>query len=825
MRKLAVLIATAAALIFVPGAIAAPPASVLDGDLQCGVVTDEGTGGGQVSSSLGQTWCGTIRGSDNTNAVTTPVLPTDRSTVKTFDGVPLDVNVGLPDEGAFGPGPYPTVGVFHGYGGSKFSFKSVQTWLDRGYATYSITQRGFNESCQSAGSKAADPTGCANGFVRVMDTRYEVRDSQEFLGQLVDEDLVIPDRIAATGGSYGGGMSMSLAALKDRKMLADGTLVPWESPTGTPMEIAVASPVIPWTELAYALAPNGSNLDYLRDSGFFGRLGVMKESYVQGLAAQGFRAPIGTVPSADILGWKKTFDDGEPYDSDQAAQAMLDEMNTYHSSYGIPHGPGENPAPMVISSGFTDDLFPVNEATRYYNRTRAQYPNSPIKLFFGSFGHARGQQQAGVLTAQNTVENQWVDYYLDDVGSEPNTNAVAYTQTCPNGSAADGPYTGSSWASISPGEIRVVDPGGAQEVSATGGLLATGATFNPLTSGNPCATADGASETGTANYVVPAAPAGGYTMLGAPTVIAKITQAGANSQLAARLVDVSADGTTKTLVSRGLWRPENSGFQVFQLFANGWKVEEGHTLRLELLPKDAAGPANGFLTNYGRPSNGQQPATIDKLDLRIPVVEEPGSLGGLVTAPAPKVLPDRPDVALAPGFSEIGGITVADYANDVEPPCPAGTTGTTPPDCTPDVCPEGQVGTPPNCTPDIVLGTIKLAGAATVKGTTLTTKISCGVGNDSCSESSLQFKGAPKNSSMGKGLLIARGTSLTAKPGQTKTIRLKLTGKARKFFKDKTVRKNGKKRIKRGPKSLRAKVLIGGKSAGFKTVKRVGKVK
>jgi hypothetical protein len=125
--------------------------------------------------------------------------------------------------------------------------------------------------------------------------------------------------------------------------------------------------------------------------------------------------------------------------------------------------------------------------------------------------------------------------------------------------------------------------------------------------------------------------------MGAATVVARITLPGDTSQIAARLVDVSPDGTTKTLVERGLWRPENKGLQVFQLFANGWKVEEGHVLRLELLPRDAARTTGGgFLANYGRPSDDQQAATIEDVDIRVPVLEAPGSLDGLVSDPAPK---------------------------------------------------------------------------------------------------------------------------------------------------------------------------------------------
>ena len=87
-----------------------------------------------------------------------------------------------------------------------------------------------------------------------MDTRYEVRDAQYLAGLLVDEGVGRSDRsIGATGGSYGGGLSMALAALKNRVMLPDDSLIPWKSPDGTPMEIAAAQPDIPWTDLAYSL--------------------------------------------------------------------------------------------------------------------------------------------------------------------------------------------------------------------------------------------------------------------------------------------------------------------------------------------------------------------------------------------------------------------------------------------------------------------------------------------------------------------------------------------------------------------------------------------
>src|SRR5262249_4643359 len=103
-----------------------------------------------------------------------------RSTVAAFDGVPIDVNVAFPPAPASGPaGGYPLVMIFHGYGGSKVDVGSMHRWLDKGYATFSMTDRGFHESCGNDASVAADPTHCAAGYIHLMDERFEVRDAQD----------------------------------------------------------------------------------------------------------------------------------------------------------------------------------------------------------------------------------------------------------------------------------------------------------------------------------------------------------------------------------------------------------------------------------------------------------------------------------------------------------------------------------------------------------------------------------------------------------------------------------------------------------------------
>jgi hypothetical protein len=521
----------------------------------------------------------------------------------------------------------------------------MQRWLDRGYAAFSMTERGFNQSCGSAAVRAADPTGCAQGWIRLMDTRYEVRDAQFLSGRLVDEGLVQPARIGATGGSYGGGKSMALAALNDRVMLPDGSLAPWTSPQGTPMRLAAAAPIIPWTDLAYALVPNGGTLDYAADAPYRGRVGVQKQSLINGLYLVGcaftfnFCAPPGADPDADLRNWKPRLDAGEPYDGDPAVLDIVDEVTSHHSSYYI--DASRPPAPLLIANGFTDDLFPADEALRYYNRTTTAYPAASISLFFGEIaGHPRSQTKPEVLARLEALVDALFDHYLKGTGTPPANGVEAFTQTCPAAAPSSGPFRAPDWNTIAPGEVRV-QSGGPQTISASGGDPAVARVFDPAAGGGACARAAGADEPGTANYRLGVAPAGGYTLLGSPTVIAHFRLPGANSQVAARLVDVAPDGQ-KSLVARGLWRPEVSSHpvrQVFQLHPNGWHFAEGHVAKLELLPADAP---------YGRASNDQQDVRVHNLELRLPVLESPGSLGGLVRAPAAEYVPNG--YTLARGF-------------------------------------------------------------------------------------------------------------------------------------------------------------------------------
>ncbi len=136
---------------------------------------------------------------------------------------------------------------------------------------------------------------------------------------------------------------------------------------------------------------------------------------------------------------------------------------------------------------------------------------------------------------------------------------------------------------------------------------------------------------------LPAPGGAGYTVLGTPTVIADLTVTGtaANSMLAARLLDVDANGD-ELLLARGIYRPDASGQQVFQLAPMGFHIAPDHHLQLELMGNEAP---------TMRASNVSFAIEVGNLELRVPVAEPQAE------PPAEKVLP--PGYLPEPGFAAL----------------------------------------------------------------------------------------------------------------------------------------------------------------------------
>lgn len=567
---------------------------------------------------------------------------------KSFDGSPLQFYVTLPPAPVTGTdGGYPLVVQNHGWGAPpsgpddhQYGGPSAREWAQDGYAVLQFAARGWGSSCGSAESRSVNPAACENGYIRLDDYRYEGRDVQYAVGLLVDEGIADPERIGAHGESYGAGISLALATLKNRVMDTDGSLIPWTSPNGTPLQIAAAAPFAGWSDLLYSMAPNGRTLDTEITSVTANKLpvGVQKQSIVNGLFSvgtySGYYAPAGTNPEADMNTWTSTANAGEPYTTPQALQ-LVEQFTKFRSPYYLLAGAYGfeqiEPAPLFMYNGFTDSVFPADEYVRYSNLVRSLYPSAPISLFFFDGGHQRGNNKPDNWPILVPRVKAFFDHYVKGTGPPPPLDVTVLTQTCPVAAPIEGPYSADTWEALHPGEVVYSSQPG-QNILSSGGNPVAGQAFDPIAGGLACTTATAVEEgPSIASYSLPTPTGSGYTLLGAPVVTADLNVTGEFAYIAARLLDVDPAANTKTLIARGLYRIDPdapNGRQTFQLHANGWRFVAGHIPRLELLGRDAP---------YARPSNGTFSITVSNLQLRLPVHEVPGAPGtpAEVTQPAP----------------------------------------------------------------------------------------------------------------------------------------------------------------------------------------------
>ncbi len=296
------------------------------------------------------------------------------------------------------------------------------------------------------------------------------------------------------------------------------------------MQIAAAQPDIPWTDLAYSLHAERPHARLRRRRPVprsAAAIGVVKQSFVAGLyglgAATSNYAPPGTDPDADLTQWYAAINAGEPYDQNPLSQDIADEITRHHSSYYIDDSTA--PAPMLISNGWTDDLFPPDEAIRFYNRTRTNHPGHADRAHLQRpRPPARAEQGAGRHLPQPGASR------LARLLREGHRVAAVPRRADPD---ADLRRTvGRRDRRLRRPEHRPAVPGvelggaraGRGADRERGGAdrsclpcrptRPVGQAFDPISGSGACATASGADQTGAATYRSDPAPAGGFTLMG-----------------------------------------------------------------------------------------------------------------------------------------------------------------------------------------------------------------------------------------------------------------------------------------------------------------------
>jgi dienelactone hydrolase len=570
-------------------------------------------------------------------------------TVPSFDRSKLDVDLTLPSGGG---AQHPLIVMLHGFGNNKHEWESLSDegdgadkfhwnshWFaEHGYYVLTYTARGFRDDGTTGAYEPptpADRSGSVdvpNGTIKVKSRNFEIRDTQ-WLAALVAATFpdVQRDAIAVTGGSYGGGESWVQASQ------AQWTFPHSLDPTLPVLDLQVAVPKYPWTDLAYSLAPNGhgggptrndiyesSQASPENDTGggspaTGNPLGVPKASYIAGLSElgtqQGVFDPQIDLWNSHITGTGDPYLDEDPVLQD-AARGLTEERSAYYQDEGwVPQVAGREVAVFSIS-GWTDDLFEAVESFRQFKYLKRLDPLWPVAVRVADIGHSRAQNKPATWRRLNA---QAFGFLQSQIGGSHRQQTVVASEPTICGSEPDqqnvdaaSQLTATTPEGLAAGTLTVTYAGGDHVLANPLGLLdPNGPATDPIIGdvANPtpdCRTSTQPATGGYTGVSDPLTRATTYVGLGEVDVGYAMTPALGQAQLDARLWDVPPTGPAY-LVTRGTFRIDSlngydpgAGALRLPLYGNHWELAPGHRLRLDLTQVDA--PAL-------RPNN--QPSSIE----------------------------------------------------------------------------------------------------------------------------------------------------------------------------------------------------------------------
>jgi dienelactone hydrolase len=557
--------------------------------------------------------------------------------VPSWDDVRLDVDLTQPDQAG---GSHPLVIMLHGFGNDKHEWESIDDegddadkfhwnnhWFAKhGYYVLNYTARGFRDDGPSEDYEPAtpfDPNGSADvttnprATLHLKSRDWEVRDTQ-WLAALVAKAYpdVDPNRIAVTGGSYGGIESWLQASQAT-----------WTFPNSLDeslpvLNLQVAVPKYPSTDLAYSLAPNGHGggpaLNDLYESsqgqpnteGDGNPIGVPKQSYVTGLFAVGetkgvfekglstdapFPCTYGNCEgSVNIESWKARTDAGDPTPEDplihQIRRGLTEFRGAYYQNEGWDQQADGRKVAVFSIQGWTDDLFEAVESFRMFKYLKRRDPRWPVEVALGDVGHSRAQNKPDTWHRLNNQANQWLQSQINH-SHEQQTTVSSEATVC--GSGAPQHVVGRTPEDLANHVLELPYPAPGNSVSplelADPNGLATDAIAGPqVQPGEPCRHSDGPAIGGYTGYSPAFTSTETYVGLGHVRVPYTWTGVG-TGMLAARVFDRGPDGK-ELLVTRGVYRLEEdapTGVIRLPLYGNHWRILPGHSLRLDLTQVDA----------------------------------------------------------------------------------------------------------------------------------------------------------------------------------------------------------------------------------------------
>jgi ABC-2 type transport system ATP-binding protein len=325
--------------------------------------------------------------------------------------VRLDTTLFLP-KSASAAHPVPAVLLAHGFGGSKASVVTdAHDLADRGYAVLTWSAEGFGRS---------------TGLIHLDSPDWEVKDAQRLIDRLGTLPEIVHDgpndpKVAAVGGSYGGGLALMLAG-QDRRVDA-------------------IVPQITWNDLARSFSPEAT--------GAGPEAGVFKKQWA------GLFFGSGGVDTASLLGSGSGAGPaagaraGAP--DPQCGRFAADVCRAYLSlaTTGQPDAAtvgllrASSPesilsritAPTLLIQGQADSLFPLSEADANARGIAAAGTRVRVAWFTG--GHDGGSGPQSDQDRLRFLTVQWLDHYLKGAGAAPATSFTWSRVTGLNSSNGD----------------------------------------------------------------------------------------------------------------------------------------------------------------------------------------------------------------------------------------------------------------------------------------------------------------------------------------------------------------------------------------------------
>ena len=547
--------------------------------------------------------------------------------------------------------------MLHGFGNNKHEWESTTDagdnadkwhwnnhWFaDHGFYVLTYTARGFVDQGKTRGDEPNTPPGApfgsytgpgTAGTVHLKSRDYEIKDTQWLaaLTAAANPDLD-RNQVAVTGGSYGGGetwMQASQPVWNVNHFVAQNPGLP-------ELQLQVAVPKYPWTDLGYSLAPNGHKGPFdgtiyssstgspTSDTGDGNPLGVIKYSYATGFLAEGIAGGFFETTPENIPGW---YGDavvaGDPYDAGSVGtdrpvyihdlrQGLTDVRGSYYQDEFWAQELTNREVAIYSVSGWTDDLFPPVEAFRQFMYLKSLDRLWPVELAIADVGHPRAQNPPSEWHHLN--DQAWGFLKAQIHGSHrQQTNVSSLPTICPGSPLSEtGPIqnlTGRTPESLANGTLAVnyatpdtllnrkpptfplpdpLDPDNLQTDPAFGSALL----------GLPaCRQSVAATAVPSARYTANSSPLDRpriYVGLGFVHVNYVLNGA-LTATLNARVWDVAPDGTS-FLVTRGTYRIDGNGTAAgydalpsgnldLPLFGNQWTLQAGHRIRLDLTQVD-----------------------------------------------------------------------------------------------------------------------------------------------------------------------------------------------------------------------------------------------